>query len=133
MEKKWILSGIICVILAIILGAFGAHGLKPLLTEEQLVSFETGAKYLMYHGILFTVVGLINRVFIIQPKAVFTLLILGIVFFSGSIFGLTLSHVSNIPALRKVLGPITPIGGLLLIIGWMVYGFNVWKKASWER
>ncbi len=133
MEKKWILTGIIIVVSAIILGAFGAHGLKPLLTEPQLQSFETGVKYLMYHGILFLIIGIINKVFQLNPKSVFYLLMIGLVFFSGSIFGLTISHILDLNGLRKVLGPITPIGGLLLIIGWLVYGFHVWKKATWDR
>ena len=101
--------------LSIILGAFGAHFLKKKLTEDQQKSFETGVKYQMYHTIVLLVLGL-N----FQPKFANAVLlfILGIIFFSFSIYGLVLSDAFG--KKLRFLGPITPIGGLLLTIGWVL-------------
>lgn len=101
--------------LSIVLGAFGAHALKERLEPEQLASFETGVRYAMYHGLAFLVLGLsADRL----PKLmwVFRLLFGGVILFSGSIFLLSLQSVLGVE--MKFLGPITPIGGLLMIIGW---------------
>lgn len=101
--------------LAIILGAFGAHALKKKLTEAQLTSFETGVKYQMYHAILLVVLG---YNFTPQISTAIYLFITGIVLFSFSIYGLVLSDAFG--KKLRFLGPITPIGGLLLTAGWLL-------------
>ena len=115
-------------ILAIILGAFGAHALKKKFTEDQLSSFETGVKYQMYHAILLLIIGLnFPLVNILEQWMVF-FIIVGVILFSFSIYGLCISSSSGKKI--KILGPITPLGGLSLIIGWILmlvvflnYGF----------
>ena len=99
-----------------IFGAFGAHFLKKKLTTEQLQSFETGVKYQMYHALVLLVLGFQLEFDSTLKNSIFLLLIVGIVLFSFSIYGLVLSSASN----KKIrfLGPMTPFGGLLLVLGW---------------
>ena len=109
-----LISGAVFGILAIVLGAFGAHALKKTFTEEQLSSFETGVKYQMYHAILLLVIGLnFPLVNTIEHFMVF-FVIAGVILFSFSIYGLCIS--SSRGKKIKILGPITPLGGLSLII-----------------
>jgi uncharacterized membrane protein YgdD (TMEM256/DUF423 family) len=116
MNKKIVLTGLAFGILAIILGAFGAHGLKQFLSIEQLSSFEVGVKYLMFHALFLLFVSNTNFVAENEKKMVFYLTLFGTLFFSGSIFLLTTKNVIGIDF--KFLGPVTPIGGLLLIAAW---------------
>lgn len=105
--------------LSVIFGAFGAHALKKILSEEQLKSFETGVKYQMYHAILLLIIGF-N---IPQPKpAIIWCFIIGIFLFSFSIYGLVLSDAKG--KKLKFLGPVTPLGGLLLLTGWLLLLLN---------
>ncbi|SHI53240.1 Uncharacterized membrane protein YgdD, TMEM256/DUF423 family [Mesonia phycicola] len=105
-------------ILAIVLGAFGAHALKKTFTEEQLASFETGVKYQMYHALLLIVIGLNLPLVNSLQHVMLIFLIVGVVLFSFSIYGLCIS--SSKGKKIKILGPITPLGGLCLIIGWVL-------------
>ena len=110
-------------LLAGILGAFGAHALKKKLSAEQLRSYETGIKYQMYHSILLLVLGF-NMGFSTGPERYMAYcFVLGILFFSFSIYGLVLSDVKG--KKWKFLGPVTPLGGLLLVMGWglLIYAF----------
>lgn len=109
--------------LAVIFGAFGAHALKKILNEDQLKSFETGVKYQMYHGILLLVLGFnLNLETPVQRYMVYSFA-LGVFLFSFSIYGLCLSAAKG--RKMKFLGPITPLGGLLLVCGWglLLYSF----------
>jgi uncharacterized membrane protein YgdD (TMEM256/DUF423 family) len=99
--------------LSIIFGAFGAHALKKKLTSEQLTSFETGVKYQMYHAIVLLVAGFNFNQNLGNASLLF---IIGTILFSFSIYGLVLSDAFGNK--MKFLGPITPIGGLCLLIGW---------------
>ena len=101
---------------AVIFGAFGAHLLKKRLTSEQLQSFETGVKYQMYHAIVLLILGFQLNTKITLDNAVVYSLIIGIILFSFSIYGLVLSSAKN--KKLRFLGPITPLGGLFLILGW---------------
>jgi len=104
---------------AIILGAFGAHALKKILNEEQLNSFETGVKYQMYHAIILLLLGF--QLKFTQPieNYIVYCFIGGIILFSFSIYGLVISSAKN--KKLRFLGPITPLGGLLLTIGWGLF------------
>ena len=105
--------------LAIILGAFGAHALKKVLNEDQLKSFETGVKYQMYHAIVLLILGF--QLEFTQPIESYIVysFIGGIILFSFSIYGLVISSAKN--KKLRFLGPITPLGGLLLTIGWGLF------------
>ncbi len=102
--------------LAVIFGAFGAHALKKSFSEDQLKSFETGVKYQMYHAIILIVIGY-NFNFVTPLETYITYcFIIGTFLFSFSIYGLAISASKH--KKLKILGPITPIGGLFLVVGW---------------
>ena len=110
---------------AIILGAFGAHLLKKKLSTEQLQSFETGIKYQMYHAIILLVLGFQLKESSTIDQYIFLAFIIGTLLFSFSIYGLVISSAKNKKI--KFLGPITPLGGLFLVAGWLLlfYKFTV--------
>ena len=110
-----LISGALFGALAVIFGAFGAHALKKILSEDQLKSFETGVKYQMYHAIVLLFVG---SSFSNPNKLMAWSFIIGILLFSFSIYGLVLSDAKG--KKMKFLGPITPLGGLLLVTGWIM-------------
>lgn len=114
MKKAFVLWAGIFGLLAVVLGAMGAHALKGVLSENQLNSFETGVRYQMYHAIVLLVISNIKE---LQSKAILWLIILGVFLFSFSIYLLNLRFELNLEGL-SILGPITPIGGILLIIAW---------------
>lgn len=109
--------------LAVIFGAFGAHALKKILSDEQLKSFETGVKYQMYHAIVLLVIGFNFNLETASEKYMVYSFMLGVLLFSFSIYGLVISSAKN----KKLtfLGPITPLGGLLLIIGWSLLFYTI--------
>ncbi len=110
-------------LLAVLFGAFGAHALKKSFSEEQLKSFETGIKYQMYHGILLIVLGF-NLGFTTSLETYIGYsFILGVFLFSFSIYALCISAARG--KKLKWLGPVTPLGGLLLLGGWglLFYSF----------
>jgi uncharacterized membrane protein YgdD (TMEM256/DUF423 family) len=123
MERKIISSALILGITAIILGAFGAHALKKELTEEALVTFETGVKYQMYHALFLLFLGTTALVSDVVKKKVFQLIVVGVVFFSGSIYVLATRTITGIDF--RPLGIVTPIGGTLLILGWTALLWNL--------
>lgn len=110
-------------LLAVIFGAFGAHALKKSFSEEQLKSFETGIKYQMYHALLLLILGFNLNLSTSLEKYMVYCFIVGTFLFSFSIYGLTLSASKG--KKLKFLGPITPVGGLLLTVGWglLLYSF----------
>ena len=117
--------------LAVIFGAFGAHGLKKYLDGDQLKSFETGVKYQMYHALFLIMTGVIFPFVGYSQILMGWFLILGVFFFSFSIYGLVLSAAYG----RKMsfLGPVTPLGGLLLVMGWSLFTINVASIAEHIR
>ncbi len=116
-----IITGSIFGMLSVIFGAFGAHALKKILSPEQLKSFETGVKYQMYHAIVLLVLGF-NFKDITSP--IYWCFTAGILLFSFSIYGLVLSSAKG--KKLRFLGPITPIGGLLLVVGWFLLLIHFW-------
>lgn len=109
--------------LAIVFGAFGAHALKKNLTDEQLKSFETGVKYQMYHAVLLLVLSFnLNLDSNLEHYIIYSI-ILGVLLFSFSIYALVIGKAKGMN--MSFLGPVTPIGGLSLVIGWalLLYSF----------
>ncbi|MDP6339564.1 MAG: DUF423 domain-containing protein [Candidatus Marinimicrobia bacterium] len=112
--KNWIILGASLAALAVILGAFGAHGLKSKVSPEDLAIFETGVRYHMYHALGLILIGILGFHYnadMIQLPAV--LLSVGILVFSGSLYILVLTGL-------RWMGAITPIGGIALIAGWVM-------------
>ncbi len=121
MERLFFLVGSISALIAVVLGAFGAHGLKGRLTTEMLNAFEVGVRYQMYHALaLLAVAWALSR----WPRAEVTaagwLFVAGTIIFSGSLYLLSLTGV-------RWIGAITPIGGVALLFGWLSLVWGVWR------
>jgi len=116
MNKRILISAAILAIIAIALGAFGAHKLKELLPEKSLNSFETGVRYQMYHVFLLLFLGLFDQISTKHKKVIFYFIMIGVLFFSGSIYMLSTYSITGFDV--SSIGFITPIGGLLLLTGW---------------
>jgi uncharacterized membrane protein YgdD (TMEM256/DUF423 family) len=119
MEKRYVVFGAILFCLSIILGAFGTHALKNIVPEAKLDSFEVGVRYQMVQALAILLLGATSKSFNFQLNRVLLLMTIGIVIFSFSIYLLSLGSV--LPFSVKILGPITPIGGLILIISWGIF------------
>jgi len=118
MNKKLLIAGAVLGILGIILGAFAAHGLEKLVDADAIKTFETGVRYQMYHAFLLLILGSSSFVSLKSKKSIFSLVLIGLIFFSGSIYGLAINSLLSFDF--KTIAMITPIGGLLLIVAWIV-------------
>lgn len=126
MNRKLIGAGAVLGALGIILGAFGAHVLKAKLSPDMLAVFETGVKYQMYHALFLLFVGSTNFVSDKAKNAMFWLVIIGVLFFSGSVYLLSCNVLFSFDF--KKFGFITPIGGLLLISAWLVLFLHIMRR-----
>ena len=115
MKKYFLIWGFLFGLTAVILGALGAHALKPLLSEAQLDSFETGVRFQVYHALLLIILSQIPS---FANRTILILIVLGTLLFSVSIYLLNVQGFLGLGSL-SFLGPITPIGGLLLISAWL--------------
>ena len=121
--KGLIVTGSIFAALAVLFGAFGAHGLKTKLSNENLAIFETAVRYQMYHSLGLVLMGLSG--FYLPNNLIYVpsyFLIFGIVIFSGTLITFVLTDL-------KWLGAITPIGGLCLIAGWLWFAYNIYFRS----
>ncbi len=129
MYRKGILLAAFIGLTAIILGAFGAHALKKVLTADQLISFETGVRYQMYHALFLLSVAIIPFLSKKSKNTISWFAVLGILLFSGSIYVLALQNVLGFNA--WFLGPVTPVGGVLLIISWaLLFVYSLKQKTN---
>jgi uncharacterized membrane protein YgdD (TMEM256/DUF423 family) len=126
MERKIQLMAAFFGLTAIILGAFGAHALKTLLNENQLISFETGVRYQFYHALFLLYLGTTDWITENTKKIIFYLVVSGVLFFSCSIYLLATNDLFFTDL--KFMAPITPIGGLLLILAWVVFLLSIFKQ-----
>ncbi|MBV2227504.1 MULTISPECIES: DUF423 domain-containing protein [Sphingobacterium] len=118
MNQTVLISGAVLGILSIVLGAFGAHALKKVLSEERLSSFEVGVRYQMYAAITLLIIGFhLDFSSSIENWAYYGLF-WGCILFSGSIYILSFKDLLKFN--MKFIGPITPLGGLLMIVGWLM-------------
>lgn len=118
MVRKLITCGLSFIVLGIVLGAFAAHGLEQLkVSNEGVASFEVGVRYLIINGLGLLLIAALSNHFDFILKLHFRSIFWGTIIFSGSIFGLVLLPQLNI-TINSFLGPITPIGGALMILGW---------------
>jgi uncharacterized membrane protein YgdD (TMEM256/DUF423 family) len=128
MDKKISITAACIGMIAIILGAFGAHALKKVLTPEQLISFETGVRYQMYQAFFLFFLATQNDIQEKTKKIIYRLNLFGIVYFSGSIYLLSTTGITGMDF--KPIGFITPIGGLLLIVAWGILGYSILKTRK---
>lgn len=125
MNRKILLLASVLGLTAVIFGAFGAHSLKELITSESLQTFETGVRYQMYHTLLLLFVGGSNYISEKTKNIIFYLVLLGVILFSGSIYGLATNNLSSFNF--NSIGFVTPIGGLFLILSWILLMINFIK------
>ena len=121
--KTWIMAGAALAGLAVAFGAFGAHVLKSRVTPEMLAVFETGVRYHFYHALGLIAIGTVGFHFPesqLQIPAV--LMSAGILIFSGTLYLLVLTG-------QKWLGTVTPVGGLLLILSWLMLAYNIYRSG----
>jgi uncharacterized membrane protein YgdD (TMEM256/DUF423 family) len=128
MQKRLLSIAAICGALAVILGAFGAHTLKAILSTESLQTFETGVRYQFYHTFAILATALLVEK---SPKSLIAgyFFLAGIIMFSGSLYLLAIRSTVGIEGWAW-LGPVTPLGGLMFIIGWIILLFSALKKVK---
>ncbi|WP_334018542.1 DUF423 domain-containing protein [Alteromonas sp. S015] len=127
--KPYLIIGALLAGLSVVLGAFGAHGLKSVLTVQQLNTFEIGVRYQMYHALaLLLLPALSGAVSSAWANRVAFCFVTGTVLFSGSLYALGISGI-------KWFGPITPLGGMFFIIGWvlLVVGLIKGQKLTLQQ
>lgn len=110
------ITAVLLGIISIVLGAFGAHALKKIISPEAIVTFEVGIRYQMYHALFLLFLATNGRIQEKTKKNILILTIFGVIFFSGSIYFLATNNLTSFDF--KKIGFITPIGGLLLITAW---------------
>jgi uncharacterized membrane protein YgdD (TMEM256/DUF423 family) len=129
MAKKIILLAVFFLTIAVILGSLGAHTFQTKISAAKLEIFKTGVTYQFYHGIALILLSVLMEVFKKQGlKYAALLFTIGILFFSGSIYVLSTTEISGINA--KPFGPITPLGGLFFISGWILTFIQFLKKSK---
>jgi uncharacterized membrane protein YgdD (TMEM256/DUF423 family) len=116
---NFLLVGIISGFLVVIIGAFGAHGLKDILDEYGKSIYDKAVLYQMFHTIIILLVGILNKS---HPELLLSLsgwsFLIGIIIFSGSLYALSITGL-------KWLGAITPIGGIFFLLGWLLFFINI--------
>lgn len=128
MQKSFLKTAAFLGALSVILGAFGAHALKQLVTDKSLGTFETGVRYQFYHVVALFITGILYKEFTnnyLQWAG--RLFCVGILLFSGSLYLLSFIELANMPGLKWI-GAITPIGGVCFITGWLLLAFGISKK-----
>jgi len=125
MNKTILIAGAVLGILGIILGAFAAHGLEKLVDADAVRSFETGVRYQIYHAFFLLILGSTSFVSLKSKKIILYLVLFGLVFFSGSIYGLATNALTGFNF--KSIAMITPVGGLSLIMAWVIMLIGILK------
>lgn len=126
MKNSFALLGSVSALLGIALGAFGAHALKQILSPDMLTVFETGVRYQLYHSFaLFVTAWAAGNSPNINFSRAGWAFVVGIVFFSGSLYALTLTDV-------REFGLVTPLGGVAFLVGWFLLAVGFWKQRRSE-
>ena len=121
--RDWIITGAVMAAIAILLGAFGAHGLKNKITADYLIVFDTGVKYHFYHSLGLMIIGILAFHFPSESLNIPSIFfVVGICLFSGSLYVLSITEL-------KWVGAITPVGGLSFIIGWILTAYYIWRAS----
>ena len=129
MNKNFLQIAALLGALSVALGAFAAHKLSDLLPADGVTVFETGVRYQFYHTLALLMVAILSEKF--PGKAIHragNCFIAGIILFSGSLYGLTVLRITETTGLNKLVGILTPVGGLFLIAGWLLLLLGVSKK-----
>lgn len=128
MNKTILGTGVFFGVTAVMLGAFGAHGLTDLVDAKSLDSFGTGVQYQMYHAFFLMILSGIGHISLKRKKLIYYFVVMGILCFSFSIYLLSTNALTEFDFTRIAL--VTPLGGMLLITGWVLLGLGVMKKGE---
>lgn len=125
MQRVWMTVGAVMTMLSVAIGAFGAHMLKEKIGPDAIAVYETGVQYHMIHAVALLIVGLTAGQLGVSSKLKWAarLLFIGIIVFSGSLYVLSITGI-------KVLGAITPLGGVAFIAGWLLFALDVWQRGK---
>ena len=131
MHRKIILGGLLLSLLSVLLGAFGAHALKSIVEPDKVAIFETGVRYQFMHGLALILLALFSQQNLAFPQLqksinwVAQFFLLGCLFFCGSLYLLTLQPLISFNYSR-IVGPITPLGGMFFMLGWVSWIRLIW-------
>ena len=128
MNRTIFLTGIIFGVGAVVLGAFGAHGLEKFVDSDAIQTFDIGVRYQMYHALFLLLLGSTGRLPEQRKKLIYYFIVGGILLFSFSIYSLATNDLTSFDF--KAIGFATPIGGLLLICGWLLLGYRAHKQFN---
>jgi uncharacterized membrane protein YgdD (TMEM256/DUF423 family) len=128
MNRKLTITAALLIAVSIVLGAFGAHALKKVLTPDELSSFEVGVRYQMYQGLALFILGINAAKFPVGFRRNTNFMLFGLLLFSSSIYFLSIDRLMGLEL--KWLGPITPLGGLLMITGWVLLVVQLARKEE---
>lgn len=127
-NKSYFLIAAFSMAIAIAFGALGAHALKKIFDVHALEAWKTAVFYQIIHSLSVLIVLIVYKIYKISgANLVLNLMISGFILFSTSIYLLSFNSVWGIESLGKILGPLTPIGGLLMISSWIVFGYKIFK------
>jgi uncharacterized membrane protein YgdD (TMEM256/DUF423 family) len=130
MHKGYLRTAFILGAITVAMGAFGAHGLEGKVAEKAVKTFETAVRYQFYHVMALALAGILYREFPNKwTRNAGLFFLLGMLLFCGSLYILTYSIATVSPAFKWA-GPITPLGGVMLIVGWICLAAGIRKNAS---
>ncbi|WP_036380339.1 DUF423 domain-containing protein [Muricauda sp. MAR_2010_75] len=130
MNRTIILTGVVFGLLAIVLGAFGAHGLEKLVNADAVSTFETGVRYQMYHALFLLFLGIWDGLKNRSKKMIFVMIVIGVILFSFSIYLLALNSLTAFDF--RIIGFLTPMGGVFLILGWFLLGYYILTQKGFN-
>ena len=130
MNRTIILAGVVFGLLAIVLGAFGAHGLEKLVNADAVSTFETGVRYQMSHELFLLFLGIWDGLKNRSKKMIFVMIVIGVILFSFSIYLLALNSLTAFDF--RIIGFLTPMGGVFLILGWFLLGYYILTQKGFN-
>ena len=125
MKDRSLFWGSVVMLVAVAMGAFGAHGLEPKLTDDALMQWDKGVLYQLVHGLALVALAAVGeRITSRLRRLARTFFVVGIICFSGSLYLLATRDLLGIHGFTRAFGPITPLGGLSLMAGWLTLGIS---------
>lgn len=129
-DKVLVLTGIFIVIISIILGAFGAHGLKDITNDQNIWDiYDKAVKYQLYHGFGILILAFLSVRFNIHWSIIYYMMLLGVLLFSGSLYIICYLKIQQME-IPKIVGVSTPIGGVFFIVGWSILFWKIYKSKN---
>lgn len=126
-NRNWLIVAVLHAAVAVMLGAFGAHGLKTLVAPQQIETFKTGVQYHFYHALGIALAVIVSQFIDNQRiRAACRLFTLGIACFSGSLYLFTFFEATGTEGSRLI-GLLTPLGGIFFILGWLSLALGIWR------